>query len=105
MSIQARGEILSKWGEYYISFPSSLGGKESTCNAGGLGSIPSAGKIPWRREWSPTPVFLPGELHGQRSLVGYSLCRKEPDSTERLTHTHSVQVAFSSSYVQHTASE
>ena len=28
-------------------------------------------KIPWRREWLPTPVFLPGELHGQRSLVGY----------------------------------
>ena len=31
------------------------------------------GKIPWRREWLPTPVFLPGEFHGQRSLAGYSL--------------------------------
>ena len=30
------------------------------------------GKIPWRREWHPTPVFLPGEFHGQRSLMGYS---------------------------------
>ena len=30
------------------------------------------GKIPWRREWQPTPTFLPGESHGQRSLVGYS---------------------------------
>ena len=30
-------------------------------------------KIPWRRKWQPTPVFLPGESHGQRSLVGYSL--------------------------------
>ena len=29
-------------------------------------------RIPWRREWLPTPVFLPGELHGQRSLAGYS---------------------------------
>ena len=29
-------------------------------------------KIPWRRAWQPTPVFLPGESHGQRSLVGYS---------------------------------
>ena len=29
-------------------------------------------KIPWRREWHPTPVFLPGEFHGQRSLAGYS---------------------------------
>ena len=31
------------------------------------------GKIPWRRAWQPTPVFLPGEAHGQRSPVGYSL--------------------------------
>ena len=30
------------------------------------------GKIPWRRKWQPTPVFLPGAAHGQRSLVGYS---------------------------------
>ena len=30
------------------------------------------GKIPWRRERLPTPVFWPGEFHGQRSLVGYS---------------------------------
>ena len=30
------------------------------------------GKIPWRRAWQPTPGFLPGESHGQRSLVGYS---------------------------------
>ena len=29
-------------------------------------------KISWRREWQPTPVFLPGEFHGQRNLVGYS---------------------------------
>ena len=33
---------------------------------------PWVGKIPWRRAWQPTPVFLPGELHGQRSLAGYS---------------------------------
>ena len=46
-------------------------------------------KIPWRREWQPTPVFLPGEFHGQRSLAGYSPwgC-KESDMTEWLsTHT------------------
>ena len=30
------------------------------------------GQIPWRRKWPPTPVFLSGEFHGQRSLVGYS---------------------------------
>ena len=33
---------------------------------------PEVGKIPWRRAWQPTPVFLPGEYHGQRSLVGDS---------------------------------
>ena len=30
------------------------------------------GEDPWKRAWQPTPVFLPGESHGQRSLVGYS---------------------------------
>ena len=44
--------------------------KKSSCNVGDLGSIP--GKIPWRRAWQPTLVFLPREFHGQRSLVGYS---------------------------------
>ena len=43
----------------------------------------------WRRKWQPTPVFLPGESHGQRSLASYSPWnRKESDMTERLTHTH-----------------
>ena len=43
-------------------------------------------KIPWRRKWHPTPVFLPGESHGQRSLAGCSLWgRKESDTTERLS--------------------
>ena len=32
------------------------------------------GEDPWRRKWQPTPVFLPGEFHGQRSLVGYGPC-------------------------------
>ena len=42
-------------------------------------------KIPWRRKWQPTPVFLPGESHVWRSLVGYSpWVRKESDMTERL---------------------
>ena len=33
---------------------------------------PWVGKIPWRRKWQPTPVFLSAKSHGQRSLVGYS---------------------------------
>ena len=44
------------------------------------------GKISWRREWLPTPVFLPGESYGERSLVGYSPWgHKELDTTEQLT--------------------
>ena len=47
------------------------------------------GAIPWRRKWQPTPVFLPGEYHGRRSLVGYSpQGRKESDTTERLHFQH-----------------
>ena len=49
---------------------------------------PWVGKIPRRRKWQSTPVFLPGESHGRRSLVGYSpRGRKELDTTERL-HLH-----------------
>ena len=45
-------------------------------------------KISWRRKWQPTPVFLPGKSHGQRSLVGYSpRGRKESYTAEQL-HFH-----------------
>ena len=50
-------------------------GKESACSVGDAGRRGFnywVGKIPWRRAWLPTPVFLPGESHEQRSLVGYS---------------------------------
>ena len=51
-------------------------------------------KIPWRRKWQPTPVFLPGESHGRRSLVGYSpRGRKESDTTERL-HFPGLQICL-----------
>ena len=51
----------------------------------GLGFNLWVRKIPWRREWLPTPVFLPGEFHGQRNLMGYSPWGyKESDTTERL---------------------
>ena len=54
-------------------FPWWLSGKESTCQCGKYGFDPWVREIPWRRKWQPPPVFLPGESHGQRSLVGYSL--------------------------------
>ena len=67
-------------------FPGGSGSKESARNAGDPCLIPWVGKIPWRREWQPSPVFLPGEFHGQRSLAGYSPwgC-KVSDTTELLT--------------------
>ena len=49
-----------------------------------LGFNPGVRNIPWRRDWLPTPVFLPGESHGQRGLVGYSPWgHKESDTTEQ----------------------
>ena len=55
-----------------MGFPGSSDGKESACDAGDPGSVPWVRKTPGRREWQPTLVFLLGESHGQRSLVGYS---------------------------------
>ena len=67
-------------------FPGGTSGKESTClprRCRRRGFSPQVGKIPWRRKWQPTPVFLPGGFYGQRSLVGYSpRGRKESDTTE-----------------------
>ena len=66
-----------------LGFPSGSGGKASACNAEDPGFDPWVGKIPWRRKWQPTPVFLPEKSHGQRSLVGYSPWgHKELDTTE-----------------------
>ena len=76
----------------YRGFPGGSACKEFACNAGDpgfpvalvvknlpasagetseTGLIPGMGRFPWRREGQPTPVFLPGESHGQRSLAGY----------------------------------
>ena len=72
--------------EVNYGFPGGSDSKESACDAGDLGSIPTLGRSPWRREWLLTPVFLPGESHGQKSLVGYSPWgHKAWDTTERLT--------------------
>jgi len=69
-----------------MGFPGSTSGKEPTCQCRRCKRCefdPWLRKIPWRRVWQPTPVFLPGEFHGQRSLAGYSpLGCKESDTTE-----------------------
>ena len=49
---------------------------------------PWVGKIPWRKAWQPTPVFLPGESHGQRSRAGYSpWSHNESDTPEATKHS------------------
>ena len=58
------------------NLPDSAGDVKDT------GLIHGWGRFPWRRKWQPTPVFLPGESNGRKSLVGYSPWgRKESDAT------------------------
>ena len=60
----------------YIGLPGGTCGREPTCQCRRLKRCrfdPWVGKIPWRRTWQPTPVFLPGESHGQKSLVDYTV--------------------------------
>ena len=67
-----RGEVRPRYFGFTSAPSWGSGGKESVCWCRRLGFDPSVGNIPWRRKWQPTPVFLPGESHGPRSLVGYS---------------------------------
>ena len=73
-------------------FPGGDSGIAPACQRRRLnrhGLDPWVRKIPWRRAWQPTPVFLPGESHGQRSLAGYSTWgHRESDTTEATEHTH-----------------
>ena len=92
--------ILNSWlrGTAYnsIHFPGGASGKESTCQCRRHKRQMFKlwiGKIPWRRAWQPTLVFLPWESHGQMSLADYSPCGcEESDTTEvtqhAYTHTH-----------------
>ena len=69
-----------------MGFPGGSGSKESDCNSGDVGSIPGFGKSPGEGNGQPTPAFMPGEFHGQRSLGGYSpRGHKESDTTEQLS--------------------
>ena len=76
------GQFISRF-PHSVGFPGGSDCKESVFNAGNLGLILGLERCPWRREWQPNPVFLPGESYGQRSLAGYSPWgRKELDTTE-----------------------
>ena len=72
-----------------MGFPGGSDGKESACSAGDPASVFGSGRFPWSSEWLHTPVLLPGEFLGQRSLAGYSPwgC-KEWGTTERLTFSY-----------------
>ena len=74
---------------FYCGLPKWCSGKESACQCRRCSFHPWVGKIPSRRKREPALVFLPGEFHGQRSLVGYSPwgC-KESDMTEVNKHAH-----------------
>ena len=76
-----------------MGFPGGSDSKESACNVGDLVSIPELEKIPWRGEWLPTPVFLPGEVHGQRILAGYN-----PLGCKTLDMTEQLSLSFRASY-------
>ena len=58
---------------WLIGLPWLLCDKESACQCRNRGFDPCVGKIPWRRKWQPSPVFLPEKSHEPRSLVGHSL--------------------------------
>ena len=73
------------------NFPGGANGKESThqCSRHTRHSFdPRVRKIPWSRKWEPTPVFLPGKFHGQRSLAGYTVHGAAKSWTQLHTHTH-----------------
>ena len=91
-----------------MGLPRWLSGKESACQCKSPRRRrfdPWVRKSPWRRKWQPTPIFLPGELHGQRSLAGYTLCghrvrrdwahartcARAHKHTHTHTHTHQTQ--------------
>ena len=82
-------------------FPRGASGKEPACQCRRhkrSGFYPWVEKIPWYRKWKSTPVFLPGEFHAQRSLVGYSPWgRKESDMTE-CTPTYPAPCSVRQSY-------
>ena len=69
-----------------VGFPKWGSGKESACQCRRRRFNPWVRKSPWCRKWQPTPEFLPGKFHGQRSLEGYSpWVRQESDMTEWLS--------------------
>ena len=72
----------------FLGLPWWLSGKESTCQCRRSGFDLWVKKIPWRREWQPTSVFLPGKPHGQRGLGGYHPCGHKRVRRDLVTKQH-----------------
>ena len=71
------GREAKKKKKSYLLFPRGTSSGSAVKNLSAMQEMqetqaPRIGKIPWRRTWQPTPAFLPGESHGERSLAGYS---------------------------------
>ena len=82
-------------------FPGGSDRKEPACRCRGPRFNPRVREIPWRREWLPPPVFLPGEFHRQRTLAGYSpRGHKDSDTTGRLTLSLSLHAMIMKSFLQ-----
>ena len=83
---------------YELGLPKWLIGKRFLLPMRGRQEMPVQSqlrKIPWRRKWQPTEVFLPRKFHGQRSLASYRQSPKESDMTEQLimhTMSHTVDL-------------
>ena len=75
--------------------------KNPPANEGNSSLISGPGRSPRRRDWLPTPVFLPGEFHGQRSPEGYSPWHHKESDTTKLLNTRAYRVAELPGRVQH----
>ena len=73
---------------YLRGFPDDTNGKEPDVRD--VGFYPWVGKVAWRRKWQPTPVFLPGESHGQRNMAGFKVHRVAKSRTQLSTRALSL---------------
>ena len=94
MNWEIRVDIYTQPYIKYQGFPGCAVVKNPPLNAGDTGTMSAFRKIPRSRKWQPTSVFLPGKLHGQRSLGGYSPWgHKVSDLTDNYACAHVKQIA------------
>ena len=80
-----------------LGFPGATSGKERICQCRRQRFHPRVGKIPWRRAWQPTPVFSPGESHGQRSFwrpAVHGVAKSWTGLKQLRTHTFIINMTY-----------